>query len=242
MIRILYVEDEVALSAVLSLRLRAAGMSVDTAKDGAMALAMSAARPYDVVLMDCDLGGGMNGIDVGRELRKRGLATRVLMLTGASDLDTKLSAFDMGCDDYLTKPFEMAELIARIRVLMNRATSGELPVVVQPAPNQPVRLLRDTLKLSVHGKQVDLTTTEFKLLRTLEDAKGDLLTADQLCQALWGHSRPHHRKSLYVHVNKVRAKLGAHQGWLETVKGVGYRLTSPDVGPGEARARRPGNS
>ncbi|HEX4338307.1 MAG TPA: response regulator transcription factor [Polyangiaceae bacterium] len=234
MTSVLYVEDEVALSVVLALRLRAAGMTVDVAKDGPQALEMCAAKQYDVVLMDWDLGGGMNGVQAGTELRKRGYAASVLMLTASSELDVKLSAFEMGADDYLTKPFEIAELLARIRVLTNRKTSG-LRAASPAAPARNIELLRDSLKLRVYDSEIELTSTEFKLLRVLEDAHGSFLTAEQLCEALWGHSRLHHRKSLYVHVNKIRSKLGDHQGYLETVKGVGYRVVDP--GPAVATAK-----
>ncbi len=234
MTTILYVEDEAALATVLSLRLRSAGLTVDVAKDGPEALEMCERRHYDVVLMDLNLGDGMNGVEVGAEIRRRGQASSMVMLTASGDLDTKLSAFDMGADDYLTKPFELAELLARIRVLTNRATSGTRPAA-NPGPESPIRLLRDSLKLRVHDQEVELTSTEFKLLCLLEDANGTFLSADQLCVALWGHSRLHHRKSLYVHVNKIRAKLGEHQGFLETLKGVGYRV----VAHGEGRETPP---
>jgi DNA-binding response OmpR family regulator len=237
MTTILYVEDDVALSAVIALRLRSAGMTVDVAKDSAQALEMCAKKPYEVVLMDWNLGAGLNGIQTAAEIRRRGHAASVLMLTAAGDLDTKLSAFEMGADDYLTKPFELAELLARIRVLTNRATSGVRAASTAAPPERAIRLLRDSLKLSVFDHEVVLTSTEFKLLRVLENANGSFLTAEQLCEALWGHSRLHHRKSLYVHVNKIRSKLGVHQGYLETVKGVGYRVVAPVAAGAEPAAK-----
>jgi two-component system phosphate regulon response regulator PhoB len=93
--------------------------------------------------------------------------------------------------------------------------------------------------LKVFEQEVELTSTEFRLLRVLEDANGSFLTAEQLCDSLWGHSRLHHRKSLYVHVNKIRSKLGKYQGYLETVKGVGYRLVDPPAAPPHAAQGKP---
>jgi two-component system response regulator VanR len=234
---ILYVEDEVALASVIGLRLRSEGYVVEVATNAEQALAMSEAKTYDLMLIDVHLGAGMNGLELGAEVRRLGRAASVLMLTAAGDLDTKLSAFEMGAEDYLTKPFEFPELLARIRVLTNRAaTSAQTSA---PAPVRPIRLLRDTLKLRIYEDEVELTSTEFKLLRVLEDANGGFVTAEQLCEELWGQSRLHHRKSLYVHVNKVRAKLGAHQAVLENVKRLGYRMAWPEDGesaPAEAKS------
>jgi two-component system response regulator VanR len=224
MTSILYVEDEVALASVIGLRLRSEGHVVDVATTAEQALAMCEQKPYDILLIDVHLGAGMNGLELGAEVRRRGRAGSVLMLTASGDLDTKLSAFEMGAEDYLTKPFEFPELLARIRVLTNRAA--------QAGPTstrlRPIRLLRDTLKLRIYEEEVELTSTEFKLLRVLEDANGGFVTAEQLCEELWGQARLHYRKSLYVHVNKIRAKLGAHQTVLENVKRLGYRMVPPD--------------
>jgi two-component system response regulator VanR len=221
---ILYVEDEVALASVIGLRLRTEGHLVDVATTAEQALAMCEEKPYDILLIDVHLGAGMNGLELGAEVRRRGRAGSVLMLTASGDLDTKLSAFEMGAEDYLTKPFEFPELLARIRVLTNRAAqTGPTSTRVRP-----IRLLRDTLKLRIYEEEVELTSTEFKLLRVLEDANGGFVTAEQLCEELWGQARLHHRKSLYVHVNKIRAKLGAHQTVLENVKRLGYRMVPPD--------------
>jgi two-component system, OmpR family, response regulator VanR len=236
MTSILYVEDEVALASVIGLRLRAEGLVVDVATTAQQALAMCEEKPYDLMLIDVHLGAGMNGLELGAEVRRRERAGSVLMLTAAGDLDTKLSAFEMGAEDYLTKPFEFPELLARIRVLTNRAASGQASA---RKPLRPIRLLRDTLKLRIYDDEVELTSTEFKLLRVLEDANGGFVTAEQLCAELWGQARLHHRKSLYVHVNKVRAKLGQHQTVLENVKRLGYRMVWPDEGasaPAEAKS------
>jgi DNA-binding response OmpR family regulator len=232
MVSILYVEDEVALASVIGLRLRSEGHLVDVATTAEQALAMCEEKPYDILLIDVHLGAGMNGLELGGEVRRRGRAGSVLMLTASGDLDTKLSAFEMGAEDYLTKPFEFPELLARIRVLTNRAATSQ----AAPASTRlrPIRLLRDTLKLRIFEEEVELTSTEFKLLRVLEDANGGFVTAEQLCEELWGQARLHHRKSLYVHVNKIRAKLGAHQSVLENVKRLGYRMVPPD---GEAAAQ-----
>ncbi|HVW27783.1 MAG TPA: response regulator transcription factor [Polyangiaceae bacterium] len=237
MTSILYVEDEVALASVIGLRLRAEGMLVDVATTAQQALAMCEEKTYDLTLIDVHLGAGMNGLELGAEVRRRGRAASVLMLTAAGDLDTKLSAFEMGAEDYLTKPFEFAELLARIRVLTSRAAASGQPSARTPL--RPIRLLRDTLKLRIYDDEVELTSTEFKLLRVLEDANGSFVTAEQLCAELWGQARLHHRKSLYVHVNKVRAKLGQHQSVLENVKRLGYRMVWPDEGesaPVEAKS------
>jgi two-component system response regulator VanR len=236
MTSILYVEDEVALASVIGLRLRTEGHVVDVATTGEQALAMCGEKPYDVLLIDVHLGSGMNGLELGAEIRRRGQAGSVLMLTASGDLDTKLSAFEMGAEDYLTKPFEFPELLARIRVLTNRAAATS-----QAAPTstrlRPIRLLRDTLKLRIYEDEVELTSTEFKLLRVLEDANGGFVTAEQLCEELWGQARLHHRKSLYVHVNKIRAKLGAHQSVLENVKRLGYRMVPADASTPQAEAK-----
>jgi len=238
MTSILYVEDEAALANIISLRLRSEGMVVDVASTAESALLMCEEKPYDLLLIDVHLGSGMNGLELGAEIQRRGRAGSVLMLTAAGDLETKLSAFEMGAEDYLTKPFEYPELLARIRVLANRAASSSQPAA--PAgPPRAIRLLRDTLKLRIYDEEVELTSTEFRLLRVLEDANGEFVTAEQLCEELWGQCRIHHRKSLYVHVNKVRTKLGAHQSVLENVKRFGYRMVPPEESTAEPSGAKP---
>ncbi len=222
--RILYLEDEELVARQTARTLVRDGFAVDVVETGARALTLAATQQYDVVLLDWNVPGEVSGVDVCRELRERKDPAGIILLSGRTDVGDKVDAFDFGADDYLTKPFEYRELLARIRALAARVSFRVNNPSVGPEPTD-VRLLHAARVLRIAGLDLELTPVEYKILSALERARERPLTAESLCEAAWGHARDWERKSLYVHVNQLRGKLGAAHSWrLETIRGEGYRL------------------
>lgn len=222
MVRVLYVEDDELERAAITRHLRRYGFLVDTARGVAEAFESMERNSYDVVLLDFMLNDSMNGPELCLALRERGCTAGVMMLTGLSELDSKLVSFQAGAQDYLTKPYEFAELVARLHALAERSPGGNEP----PSTEVPtVRLEQDGYWLRIGEERVELTRTEYAMLLALERARGETVSTDELCRAVWGNGRSRRQSSLYVHVNNLRSKLAPRHDWrLETVKGLGYRF------------------
>ena len=220
----LVVDDEPQILRALQLKLRAAGYAVDTAATAADALAGAAARPPDAVILDLLLPDG-RGTDVCRELRGWSSAP-ILVLSAVGEEDEKVAALDAGADDYVTKPFSVEELLARLRAALRRtAPSGE-PVL------EVGRLRLDLEKhlFSVDGTQVAVTPNENDLLRLFMRNEGKLLTHPAILREVWGPAYREESNYLHVYVSHLRRKIEpdpARPRYLLTEPGVGYRLVNP---------------
>ena len=220
----LVVDDEPQILRALQLKLRAAGYAVDTAATAADALAGAAARPPDAVILDLLLPDG-RGTDVCRELRGWSSAP-ILVLSAVGEEDEKVAALDAGADDYVTKPFSVEELLARLRAALRRtAPSGE-PVL------EVGRLRLDLEKhlFSVDGTQVAVTPNEYDLLRLFMRNEGKLLTHPAILREVWGPAYREESNYLHVYVSHLRRKIEpdpARPRYLLTEPGVGYRLVNP---------------
>jgi len=225
--RILVVEDNPDILANLYGFLEPRGYAVDSARTGYAGLAMAAENSYDVIVLDVMLPG-LNGVDLCAKLRAElRIVVPILMLTARDSLTDKAAGFDSGADDYLVKPFSLAELDMRLRALVRRAegrheASRELrfgPLVFNPELQQAVRA----------GVKVNLTKTGYVLLRSLMAAAPRIVTRDTLEQAVWGDDRPE-SDALRTHIHALRQALDKPFGFalLHTVAGVGYRLALPD--------------
>jgi len=221
---VLVVDDEPQILRALQLKLRAAGYAVDTAATAADALAGAAARPPDAVILDLLLPDG-RGTDVCRELRGWSSAP-ILVLSAVGEEDEKVAALDAGADDYVTKPFSVEELLARLRAALRRtAPSGE-PVL------EVGRLRLDLEKhlFSVDGTQVAVTPNEYDLLRLFMRNEGKLLTHPAILREVWGPAYREESNYLHVYVSHLRRKIEpdpARPRYLLTEPGVGYRLVNP---------------
>ena len=220
----LVVDDEPQILRALQLKLRAAGYAVDTAATAADALAGAAARPPDAVILDLLLPDG-RGTDVCRELRGWSSAP-ILVLSAVGEEDEKVAALDAGADDYVTKPFSVEELLARLRAALRRtAPSGE-PVL------EVGRLRLDLEKhlFSVDGTQVAVTPNEYDLLRLFMRNEGKLLTHPAILREVWGPAYREESNYLHVYVSHLRRKLepdAARPRYILNQPGVGYRLVNP---------------
>lgn len=219
--RILLVEDNRRFSASLAKTLEEDGYAVDTAFDGDSGENMGMSYTYDLIILDIMLPK-KNGFEVCRSLRLRHVAAPVLMLTARDAIDDKVKGLDGGADDYLTKPFELAELRARVRALLRRASSdksGELRIadlVLDPATHRVIR----------NGHEIALTAREFSLLEYFLRNQGKVITRSMAEAHLWNHEEIVASNVVDVYVRRLRAKIdeGFEPKLLETVRGFGYRL------------------
>jgi DNA-binding response OmpR family regulator len=216
--RVLVIEDEVALADVLARGLRQAGFAVDVAYDGEDGLDKALATDYDVVALDRQLPG-MHGDDVCRELIVRDQPPRILMLTAAGDVDSRISGLEIGADDYLPKPFVMAEVVARIRALGRRPTSATPPTLMLGD------LVVDTTRRSVTraGRAIDLTRKEFGVLEVLIQQPGRVVASEELLERVWDEEADPFTNAVRITIMTLRRKLG-NPPVIDTVIGTGYRL------------------
>lgn len=222
--RILLVEDEPGLRLTLSDRLTGEGYTVSTAADGEEALRAVAAGQFDAIVLDIMLPR-KSGLDVCRDLRQGGNLTPILMLTARSQLVDKVIGLKLGADDYLTKPFEMAELLARIEALIRRASQKPPAAPVQRFGTVQVDFKRTQVTRA--GKPVSLSAKEFQLLRYLMEHPGETLSRERLLSDVWGYEGSVSTRTVDVHIAWLRQKLEADHKQPEhilTVHGLGYRF------------------
>ena len=222
--RVLVVDDEPQFLRALSTNLRGAGYDVDTAATAAAALAAAPLRPPDAVILDLLLPDG-SGRDVCRELRTWTQAP-IILVSAVGDDDEKIAALDAGADDYVTKPFAIGELLARLRAVLRRSGSPEQPVV----DVGPIRVDLEKSSVTLDGELVHLTPHEFKILRLLALNEGKLLTHRAILREVWGPSYGDESNYLHVYVSQLRRKLEpdpARPRFLVTEPGAGYRLVAP---------------
>jgi DNA-binding response OmpR family regulator len=216
-VRVLVVEDHVALADRIGEGLRDAGFAVDVVYDGAAALEITANTDYDVVVLDRDLPR-VPGDRVCRLLVRKGSPTRILMLTAASDVEDRVDGLELGADDYLGKPFAFGELVARIRALGRRGAGS--PAVVQRGD---LVIDRARHRASRAGVPLTLTRKEFGVLEHLAVADGTPVSAEELLEHVWDAHADPFSNTVAVTVGRLRRKLG-NPPLIETVVGVGYRL------------------
>jgi two-component system alkaline phosphatase synthesis response regulator PhoP len=222
---ILIVEDEEALCMVLTDRLQKEGYSVACAGDGEAGLTRALQGGFDLVLLDLMLPR-KSGIDVCREIRQAGLDTPILMLTARSETTDKVVGLKLGADDYVTKPFEMSELMARIEALLRRAPNRPSGHTVRQFGSLRVDL-RGT-EVSRKGRRINLSAREFQLLRYFVEKPGATLSRDELLKSVWGYSTETFTRTVDVHVASLRQKLEKdpkHPELIVTVPGLGYKFT-----------------
>jgi two-component system, OmpR family, response regulator len=219
--RALVVEDEVKMAALIRRGLVEEGYAADVARTGEEALWMARATPYDAIVLDIMLPG-RNGLEVCRSLRESGVWSPILMLTARDGVEDKVSGLDSGADDYLSKPFSFAELLARLRALTRRGPS-ERPAVLEVGT---LRLDPATRQAWRGEAEVDLSTKEFALLETFMRNAGDVLTRLDLLEHAWDYGYENRSNVVDVYVRYLRAKIDRPFGVdsIETVRGVGYRL------------------
>jgi two-component system response regulator MprA len=219
--RLLLVEDEARMAALLKKGLAEEGYAVAVAGDGRTGLAMAESNEFDLILLDIMLPG-MDGFTIARRLRDGDIHTPILMLTARDAAPDVVRGLDLGADDYLTKPFSFEVLLARIRALLRRGPSAQDvqltagPLRLDPAAHQVFR----------EGVRIDLTRTEFQLLEFLMRRTGQVVRRATLIEGVWGYDRDVESNTLDAFIRLLRSKLEGDSGarLIHTVRGVGYVL------------------
>ncbi len=228
---ILVAEDQADIRDLIVLNLQQAGYRVQAVADGTAALASQAEPSHDLLLLDLMLPG-MDGLDVCKALRARGRATPILMLTARSTELDRVLGLELGADDYLTNPFSMAELLARVKALLRRA---ELLRAAAQAPALAAHTLRNGAlevqpsrrEARVRGQVLDFTALEFDLLLHFVSHPGRVFSRAQLLDAVWGYTHEGYEHTVTTHINRLRAKLEAdpmQPQFILTVRGAGYKM------------------
>ncbi len=222
--RVLVIEDEVSLQAQIRARLQADGYVVDTSADGKDGLYLASEYPFDAAIVDLGLPG-LSGIELIRRLRNAGSSLPILILTARGRWQDKVGGLEAGADDYLVKPFQMEELLARLKALLRRALAGGNnvlrcgPIVLDPAAQ----------RVSLDGRPVELTAFEYRLLEYLMRHREKVVPKRELADYLYPHDEDRDSNVLEVMVARLRRKLdpSGTLAPIETLRGRGYRFTLP---------------
>lgn len=220
--RILVVEDERDVADLISYNLQRSGYEVLIANDGLGGQEMALRERPDLVILDLMLPG-KDGYSVFKELRRdtRTSHTPVLMLTARAQTEDRIKGLEAGADDYLTKPFSPKELVLRVNAIMRRVES--VPGAVEVAAG-PFRLDKNGMKFYLNEEEINLTSTEFKLLLYLVERPDTTQDRNEILRNVWGYSDEVHSRTLDTHMKRLRTKLGSYSNLMETVRGIGYRL------------------
>jgi len=217
-VRVLVIEDDVETAEAVGVGLRRAGMAVDVAFDGGSGLALALRNDYDVVVLDRDLPG-VHGDEICDRLVAEGCRARMLMLTAAAALDDVVTGLGRGADDYLSKPFDFPELVARIGALFRRAQPAIPPVL-----RRGELALDTSQRRAWRGERVlELSPKEFGVLELLLAAEGRIISSEELLERVWDESTDPFTNAVKITVSRLRTKLGEPQV-IETVARVGYRI------------------
>lgn len=221
--KILIIEDEPNICELISYNLKNNGYQVIEAEDGLKGLAMAVSEKPDLILLDIMLPA-MSGMEVCRELRTRKSRVPIIMLSAKNEDIDKVMGLEFGADDYMTKPFSVHELMARIKAVLRR-TEGMRDVEQIQIGDLMVDL--ENYDVTVGGKTVELSLKEFELLRALAEMKGKVMTRDQLLSRVWGISYDGETRTVDVHIRYLRKKLGDGEKdskYIQTIRGIGYKM------------------
>mgnify|MGYP000195304301 CR=1 FL=1 len=222
-LKILLAEDEEALSQVYKAALEHQGYEVDQAFNGQEAVDLAAQNAYQVMIMDIMMPI-KTGIEALKEIRSSGDRTHVIMLTAMAEIDDRVTGLDAGADDYVTKPFGMMELVSRIKAVLRRTqkdTQDPQDVIVLG----DIEMNTKKHEVTADGEVVTLTLKEYELLKRLMKNPNIVMTRDCLLEDIWGYDFDGETRTVDVHVRTLRQKLGKSGEKIETVRGVGYRMS-----------------
>jgi two-component system phosphate regulon response regulator PhoB len=223
--RILIVEDEQDIADLIGFNLQRAGFEVIKSHDGVDGTETAMRERPDLIVLDLMLPG-RDGYGVFRELRRdpRTVGIPVIMLTARAQTEDRIQGLEAGADDYLTKPFSPKELLLRVQAILKRSDG---PPGTVDFTCGPFRFDKNALKFYLGNEPAELTSTEFKLLLYLCERAGKPQDRNDLLRTIWGYSDAAHSRTLDTHMKRLRQKLGEHGSWVETVRGVGYRVAKP---------------
>jgi two-component system phosphate regulon response regulator PhoB len=222
---ILVIEDEEDVSDLIRYHLKKAKLRVIAAVDGVEGLNAALEERPDAIILDIMLPR-LNGFEVAKKLKESERTAHIplLILSAKGEADSRIKGLELGADDYLPKPFSPRELLLRIQALLKRARPA---VVSESTVSGPFALDRSSLKVTLNGQRIDLTSTEFKLLSLLIGKGGAIQSREELLHEVWGYRSAVDTRTVDTHMRRLREKLGVHAVYLETVRGEGYRFIAP---------------
>jgi len=227
---ILVAEDQTDIRDLIVLNLQHAGHQVLAVADGRAALASQVEQTSDLLILDLMMPG-LDGLEVCKALRARGRATPILMLTAKSTELDRVLGLELGADDYLTKPFSMAELLARVKALLRRAellrAAQAAPAAAQAVRNGELEILPVRREVRVAGRVVEFTALEFDLLLHFASHPGRVFSRTQLLDSVWGYAHEGYEHTVTTHINRLRAKVEQdpmQPRFILTVRGAGYKM------------------
>jgi len=220
-VKVLVIEDERKIASFLRKGLEAQGFVVDHVANGDEGYALATTQPYDAAVLDIMLPG-RDGLSILRNLRERKISLPVILLTARSELNERLEGLNLGADDYLTKPFHIEELIARLHAVTRRA-AGASQSILAVADLKMNLLTRDVTR---NGTAIELTAREFSLLEHLMRSPGRVLTRVEICERVWDYNFDPDTNLVEVYIQRVRKKVdeSCANKLIETIRGVGYRI------------------
>jgi DNA-binding response OmpR family regulator len=228
--QILVAEDQADIRELIVLNLQQAGHAVTAVADGLAALAHEIERASDLLVLDLMMPG-LDGLELCKALRARGRATPILMLTAKSTELDRVLGLELGADDYLTKPFSMAELLARVKALLRRAellrAAAAAPADAQAVRNGELEVWPERREARLGGTALEFTALEFDLLLHFAQHPGRVFSRTQLLDAVWGYSHDGYEHTVTTHINRLRAKLERdpmNPRFILTVRGAGYKM------------------
>jgi len=222
--KILVVDDEPEVTDLVAYHLKAKGFHVETLNDATASIAKARGYVPDLVILDIMMPH-LSGIQVCRILRADPKLARVpiTFLTAKAEPHDRIEGLESGADDYLSKPFSPKELVLRVESILRRVAAPQEPAAAKLRVGD-IQLDADTHRVTVKGEPLDLTATEFKLLRLMMERQGRVQTREHLLLNVWNYSTEIETRTVDTHVRRLREKLGAEAGWVETIRGVGYRI------------------
>jgi len=231
--RILVVEDEPDIAALIAYQLTREGFRVETAGNGTEALSAVARDVPDLVVLDRMLPG-LTGDEVLQRLKEEPgtSAIPVLVLTAKREQEDRIKGFELGADDYLTKPFSPRELVLRVQAILRRLNEAGVSSGGRILKAGPIRMDLGSHQVTMNGEELNLTPTEFRLLQALLERRGRTQSRRQLLEKAWdveaGVSERIQTRTVDMHVRRLRGKLGEVGDWIQTIRGFGYRIKVPD--------------
>lgn len=226
--RVLVVDDDHHIGELLTLHLEELGLKVTYVADGLRGLELALTDSFDLVCLDVMLPG-KNGVDVCRELRKANIHAPILMLTFRGEEVDKILGLEIGADDYVTKPFSVREVCARVKALLRRSGLEDAPKRQANVEVQGVTIDPLSREVKLQGKLVDLTSTEFDLLLFMAKSPGRAYSREQLLAGVWGYTSSAYEHTVNTHINRLRSKIesdAANPQLIQTVWGVGYKCAA----------------
>ncbi len=222
--KILVVDDEPDVTDLVAYHLKARGFHVETLNDATASISKARGYHPDLLILDIMMPH-LSGIQVCRILRTDNKLAKVpiIFLTAKAEPQDRIEGLESGADDYLSKPFSPKELVLRVESILRRV-SGPAPETAQKIQIGDIALDSDTHRVTVRGRALELTATEFKLLRLLMERQGRVQTREHLLLNVWNYSTEIETRTVDTHIRRLREKLGDEAAWIETIRGVGYRI------------------